>query len=210
MGRARVVAPPPQDYEPEPLVVPPIEEVSIAVAENQWEEGSLIEEEIPSPDLEELERERIAQAKYEQLLIQKAEQEAKSNQIRERLEQEYSQKLEKLKSENEKLVREKADAEKIKEEQILRMRQEATQRGATQLNLIQVRKPTLRSRIKEFFKRKRIDVATMPKIDYEKAIIMQAQSAVPKMLDDIEKMHERLVILEELLAKYKERQNNKN
>jgi hypothetical protein len=73
MARARVVAPPPQDYIPEPLVSapPPPEEV---VAE-EWIDGNfqeeIVEVEIIEPSQEELDREKIAQEKQKQLLKQK-------------------------------------------------------------------------------------------------------------------------------------------
>jgi hypothetical protein len=72
--------------------------------------------------------------------------------------------------------------------------------------MVQARKPSLLSRIKEFLRRRRIKLATVPRANYEQAIIHQASVAVPKMLDEIEKMHESLTILEELLAKHNERQ----
>jgi hypothetical protein len=65
MARARVVAPPPQDYIPEPLVsVPPPPE---EVVEVEWIEGNfqeeIIEVELNEPSQEELDREKIAQEK---------------------------------------------------------------------------------------------------------------------------------------------------
>ena len=86
------------------------------------------------------------------------------------------------------------------------MRQQATDQGSSQLNMVQARKPTLLSRIKDFLKRRRIKLATVPRANYEQAIIYHASGAVPMMLDTIEKMHESLNVLEELLAKHKERQ----
>jgi hypothetical protein len=196
MGRARVVAPPPQDYIPEPLVAaPPPEEI---VAE-QWIEGNLEEEitevENNEPSQEELEKERIAQEKYEELQRIKVEQETR-----------LSLELKLVREENEKLKNEKETAEKAREEQIVKMRQQATDQKSSQLNMVEARKPSLLSRIKDFLRRRRIQLATIPRANYEKAIINQASVAVPKMLDEIEKMHESLTILEELLAKHKERQ----
>jgi hypothetical protein len=89
------------------------------------------------------------------------------------------------------------------------MRQQATDQKGSQLNMVEARKPSLLSRIKTFFRRRRIQLATVPRANYEQAIINQAAVAVPKMLDEIEKMHESLTILEELLAKNKERQRIK-
>jgi hypothetical protein len=197
MARARVVAAPPQDYIPEPLVAPPPQPE--IVEEQEWIEGNLEEEvEQNEPSQEELERERIAQEKYEELQRKKAEEETR-----------LSIELRSLREENEKLTREKERAERAREEQILAVRKQATDQGGSQLNMVQSRKPTLTSRIKDFFRKRRIILATVPRANYEQAIIHQASVAVPKMLDDIEKMHESLTILEELLVKHRERQKNK-
>ena len=198
MAKARVVVPPPQDYIPEPLVSPP--PPPEIVEEQEWIEGNLEEEEVEQnePSQEELEKERIANEKYEELQRKKAEEESK-----------VSLELQMLREENEKLTREKERAEQAREEQILKVRKQATDRGNSQLNMVQARKPTLISRIKDFFKKRRIQLATIPRANYEQAIINQASVAVPKMLDDIEKMHESLTILEELLAKHKEREKVK-
>jgi hypothetical protein len=194
MARARVVAPPPQDYVPEPLVSvpPPLEEV---VVEN-WTDGNLQEEIVSNePSAEEIEKDRIAQDKHEDLQRQKAEQESI-----------VSAELQSLREENEKLTREKEAAERAREDQIVKMRQKATDQKGSQLNMVEARKPSLLSRLKDFLRRRRIQLATVPRANYEQAIIHQASVAVPKMLDEIEKMHESLTILEELLAKHNERQ----
>jgi hypothetical protein len=207
MARARVVAPPPQDYIPEPLVplvpsppapwmeVPPEE-----VVEEEWTEGNLQEEIVNSePSPEELEKDRIAQEKHEELQRQKAEQESI-----------VSAELQSLREENQKLTREKEAAEKTREDQIVKMRQKATeQKVSHQLNVVNASKPSLLSRFKDFLRRRRIQLATIPRANYEQAIINQASVAVPKMLDEIEKMHESLTILEELLTKHNERQKIK-
>jgi hypothetical protein len=197
MGKARVVAPPPQDYVPEPLVsLPPVPE---EVEEQEWIDGNLEEEIIEvennEPSQEELERERIAQEKYEELQRKKVEEETR-----------VSLELQTLREENKTLQREKEAAEKAREEQILKARQQATDKGGSQLNIVQARKPSLISKIKDFFRKRRIQLATIPRANYEQAIIHQASVAVPKMLDEIEKMHESLTILEELLTKHKERE----
>ncbi len=201
MGRARVVAPPPQDYIPEPLVAPPLPPE--IVEEQEWIEGNLEEEivevENNEPSQEELEKERIAQEKYEELQRIKVEQETR-----------LSLELKLVREENEKLKNEKETAEKAREEQIVKMRQQATDQKGSQLNMVVARKPSLLSRIKDFLRRRRIQLATIPRANYEQAIINQASVAVPKMLDEIEKMHESLTILEELLAKHKERQKLKD
>ena len=195
MARARVVAPPPQDYIPEPLVAPP--PPPEIVVEQEWIDGNMEEEvEQNEPSQEELEKERIAQEKYEDLQRKKAEEESR-----------LSVELQSLREQNEKLVRENEAAAKAKEEQILKVRKQATDQKSSQLNMVEARKPSLVSKIKSFLKQRRIKSATNPlHTNYEFAIIQQASVAVPKMLDDMEKMHENLVILEELLVKYKERQ----
>jgi hypothetical protein len=199
MARARVVATPPQDYIPEPLVSPPPPE---EVVEVEWIDGNLQEEivevENNEPSQEELEKERIAQEKYEELQRKKAQEESR-----------LSAELQSLREENEKLNKEKLAIEKAREEQIVKMRQKATDQKGSQLNMVEARKPSLFHRIKDFFRRRRIKLATVPRVNYEQAIIHQASVAVPKMLDEIEKMHESLTILEELLAKHNERQTIK-
>ncbi len=201
MGRARVVAPPPQDYIPEPLVPPPPPPEEIIAEE--WIDGNLEEEiveiETNEPSQEELEKDRIAQEKHEELQRQKAEQESV-----------ISAELQSLREENQRLIREKEAAERAREEQIVKMRQQATDQKGSQLNMVVARKPSLLSRMKDFLRRRRIQIATIPRGNYEQAIIHQASVAVPKMLDEIEKMHESLTILEELLAKHKERQKLKD
>jgi hypothetical protein len=200
MARARIVAPPPQDYIPEPLVPPPpppwMDSPPEEVVAEQWIEGNLEEEIICNePSQEELEKERIAQEKYEELQRQKVEQESK-----------VSAELQSLREENQKLIREKEAAEKAREDQIVKVRQQATDQKGSQLNMVEARKPSLLSRLKDFLRHRRIKLATVPRANYEQAIIHQASVAVPRMLDEIEKMHESLTILEELLAKHNERQ----
>ena len=237
MARARVVAPPPQDYIPEPLVAPP--PPAEIVEEQEWIDGNMEEEvEINEPSQEELDREKIAQEKHEELQRQKlaAEEEAKiaaetitkAKEIVENppvkietvvetivetvhvTDPKLVEELDLLRAANEKLVRENEAAAKAKEEQILKARQQATDQKGSQLNMVEARKPSLVSKIKSFLKQRRIKSATNPlHTNYEFAIIQQASVAVPKMLDDMEKMHENLVILEELLAKHKEREKIK-
>ena len=237
MARARVVAPPPQDYIPEPLVAPP--PPAEIVEEQEWIDGNMEEEvEINEPSQEELDREKIAQEKHEELQRQKlateeeakiaAETIAKAKEIVENppvkietvvetivetvhvTDPKLVEELDLLRAANEKLVRENEAAAKAKEEQILKARQQATDQKGSQLNMVEARKPSLVSKIKSFLKQRRIKSATNPlHTNYEFAIIQQASVAVPKMLDDMEKMHENLVILEELLAKHKEREKIK-
>ena len=237
MGRARVVAPPPQDYIPEPLVAPVIE-IELEEEIVSWTDGNLQEEVLEieniEPSQEELDREKIAQEKYEDLQRQKlfAEEEtkvaaetiAKAKEIIENppvvietvvetvvetvhvTDPKLVEEMDLLRAANEKLVRENEAAAKTKEEQIVKTRQQATDQKSSQLNMVQARKPSLLSKIKDFLRRRRIKLATVSRANYEQAIIHQASVAVPMMLDTIETMHESLTILEELLAKHKERQ----
>lgn len=214
MGRARVVAPPPENYIPEPLVAPPVEEVS-----NEWVDGNLsdqpeeVEEVEDSHTEEDLEKQAIADQIYQQLQEKKAAEEKKRKRLAKKeskIAAELALEIEELREQNKELARQKEAAEKAREEQILKARQQATEQRGSQLNIVKARKPSLVSRIKDFLKRRRIELATVPRANYEQAIIHQASVAVPKMLDDIEKMHERLTILEELLIKHKERQKIKD
>jgi hypothetical protein len=236
MGRARVVAPPPEDYIPEPLVsLPP---VPVEVVAEEWIDGNfeeeIIEVEINEPSQEELDREKIAQEKHEELQRQKlaveeetkvaAETIARAKEIIENppvkietvietvhvTDPKLIEELQIVRAENEKLAREKEAVVKAKEEQIIKARQQATDKQVTQLNMVEARKPSLLSKVKDFLRRRRIKLATVSRVNYEQAIINQASVAVPKMLDEIEKMHESLTILEELLAKNKERQKIKD
>jgi hypothetical protein len=199
MARARVVAPPPQDYIPEPLVSPPPPPEEVVAEE--WTEGNMEEEiievEIIEPSQEELEKERIAQEKYEELHRKKIEEESR-----------LSIELQSLREENERLTRENTAAAKIKEEQILKARQQATEKRSNQ-HMVQLnmtpKTASLISKIKTLFRNRRIKSATNVGIkNYETAILERARIAVPKLLDDIEKMHEQLTILEDLLTKYSE------
>lgn len=220
MGRARVVAPPPKDYIPEPLVTPQIEVKAEATIIDDWTESNLAEEiieiEQPETSLEDLEKERIAQEKYEEIQRQKAAAEAEAKR-REKLEKRAKKKdpellaeLENLRATNEKLALEKEAAERAREETILAMRNKATEQRGNQLNIVKQRKPSIWNRLKAFFRRRRIEVATVGIKNYETAILQRARVAVPKMLDDLEKMHEQLTILEELIAKYVEREKIKD
>ena len=199
MGKARVVSPPPKDFIPEPLVSP-LPEI---LEEQEWLDGNLEEEitetEQNEPSSEELEKEKIAQEKYEELQRKKAEEETR-----------LSVELQSLHESNEKLQRERDSAVKAREENILAARQKATDQRSTQLNMVEERKPSLWKKLEQFFRRRRIKKATVGIKNYEHAIINQASAAVPKMLDEIEKMHEQLTILEELISKYVERQKIKD
>jgi hypothetical protein len=238
MGKARVVAPPPQDHIPEPLVsLPPLPE---EVVMEEWVDGNfqeeIIEVEINELSQEELDREKIAQEKHEELQRQKlaieeeskvaAEAIAKAKEILENppvviekvietvietvhvTDPKLVEELQILKEENEKLARENAAAAKIKEERIVKMRQQATEQRSNQ-HMVQLNMtpkiPSLISKIKTLFRNRRIKSATNVGIkNYETAILERARIAVPKLLDDIEKMHEQLTILEDLLTKYNE------
>lgn len=241
MGRARVVAPPPEDYIPEPLVSLPPAPVEVA---KEWIDGNfqeeIIEVEIDEPSQEELDREKIAQEKHEELQRQKlfAEEEskvaseivAKAKEILENppvkietvvetvietvhiIDPKLVEELQVLKAANEKLARENNAAARVKEEQILKARQQATDQRSNQ-HMIQLNMtpkiPSLISKIKTLFRNRRIKSATNVGIkNYETAILERARIAVPKMLDDMENMHEQLTILEDLLTKYSEVKGN--
>lgn len=217
MGRARVVAPPPKDYVPEPLVAPPIEDPVEENIHHEMSETSIqISDTVEEPSPEELERERIAQEKFEEIQRQKelAEKEAKRQaRLAKRAakkDPELLAEVEALRQANEQLARDKEAAEKAREETILAMRNKATEERGNQLNMVKQRSPSLWSRLKAFFRRRRIEIATVGIKNYETAILQRARIAVPKMLDDLEKMHEQLTILEELIAKYVERQKIKD
>ena len=298
MGRARVVVPPPADFIPVPLehtghldqpaapseeqepVIEEVSETSIQISDaveeaSTWVSGDMREaEDIPAEeyiDEEELERERIAQEKHEELLRQRAEAERKAKEDAEALAkakelldnppvvietvvetvhvtdpklEDQIKKLKKDKKEllaqiddlkktvpsnsnllaqisqltadNQRLSREKEAAEKAREQQILAMRQKATEtRGKNQqLNLVKNTKPKLLERIKVFlktyFRERRIKNATVGIKSYDVAIIQRARIAVPKMLDDMEKMHEQLSILENLIAKHVQLEKSKD
>lgn len=114
-----------------------------------------------------------------------------------------------LTADNVRLTAEKEAAEKAREQQILSMRQKAaseTRGNNQQLNIVKNRKPKLLDRIRGYFKtylkERRIKNATVGIKSYDIAIIQRARIAVPKMLDDMEKMHEQLSILEELINKH--------
>ena len=295
MGRARVVVPPPEDFIPVPLdhtghldvspaeepFVEDVSETSIQISDtveevSTWVSGDMREaEDIPTEeyiDEAELERERIAQEKHEELLRQRAAAElqakedaealAKAKELLEnppvvvetvvetvhvtdpRLEEQIKKlkkdnkelldqidnlkktvpsnpnllaQISQLTADNERLAREKEAAERAREQQILAMRQKASEtRGQNvQMNLVKDRRPPLLDRIKifikDYLKKRRIDKATtITKAGYENAIIHRAKIAVPKMLDDMEKMHEQLAILESLLEKYTKTIDTKN
>ena len=220
MGRARVVSPPPQDYIPEPLVAQPIEVEIEEVIIQDWIDGNLEEEleetESNEPSPEELEKERIAQQKHEEILRQREHDKKEARRQARLLKKDAKQdpkllaEIEALRRSNEELARDKEAAEKAREETIVAMRNKVTEQRGNQLNIVKQRTPSVWSRVKAFFRRRRIDLATVAKSNYEVAIIQRARVAVPKMLDDIEKMHEQLTILEELIAKYVEREKIKD
>lgn len=236
MARARVVAPPPIDHIPEPLVAPSViveQEVVVEEpiqAETIWEEGNYAEEVTVEPSPEEIEQERIAQEKYEQLQQQKLVSQQQAKEAEEILTEakriienppvvietvvetvvetvhvqdpETLKEIEILRRENEQLTRIKEAAEKAKEEKILAARKKMTEQKGNQLNIVEQRKPSLLNRLKEYLRKRRIKKATVSIKNIETAIIERAKIAVPKILDDMEKVHEELVILEELLAQY--------
>ena len=202
MGRAKIVVPPPKDYVPEPLFAPPTEITVEEVIAGDWKDSNLIEEIVEKgPSAKELEQNRIAEEKHQEILRRRELEEKHSSLLAE---------IAALKEHNEQLAREKQAAEKAREDTILAARKKATEVRGNQLNIVKQRKPTIWSRVKAFLRRRRINIATVAKSNYEFAIIQQAKASVPKMLDEIEKMHEQLTILEELIAKYVERQKIKD
>lgn len=135
---------------------------------------------------------------------------------RKKVDQEFriSVELQGLREENERLTRENEAAARSKEEQILKVRQQATEQRSNQ-HMIQLNMapkiPTLINKIKTLFRKRRIKSATNVGIkNYETAILERARIAVPKMLDDMENMHEQLTILEDLLTKYSEVKGSNN
>jgi hypothetical protein len=190
MARARVVAPPPKDYIPEPLVAPP--PPPEIVEEQEWIEGNLEEAVVEEQITEELIY--LRQDLDRQMTI--ANERVNENEM--------------LREEIKKLIGDKEAAEKAREETIVAMRNKATEQRGNQLNIVKQRTPSVWSRLKAFFRRRRIELATIPTVNYEVAIIQRAKVAVPKMLDDIEKMHEQLTIIEELIAQYAEREKIKD
>jgi len=162
MGRARVVAPPPEDYTPEPLVSLPLAPVEVVAEE--WIDGNFQEEIIEvvndEPSQEELDREKIAQEKHEELQRQKlfAEEEskvaaeivAKAKEILENppvkietvvetvietihiTDPQLVEELQLLKTANERLTREKEAAEKVRDEIIVAARSKVTEQRINQ------------------------------------------------------------------------------
>lgn len=237
MARARVVAPPPQDYIPEPLVAPVVPAELIieepALDESTWEDGNYVEEIIVEPSPEEIEQERIAQEIYERLQQSKLDNETKAKETEEILAEakrivdnppvvietvietvvetihvqdpETLKEIESLRKENEQLLRIKEASERAKEEKILAARKQMTEKKGNQLNIVKHRKPSLLSRVKGYLRQRRIKNATISIKNYETALIARSRIAIPKILDDMEKIHEELVILEELLSQYTSR-----
>ena len=197
MGRAKIVVPPPKDYVPEPLVSPPVEIPVEEIIVNDECESNL------SQEIEDTQMEEEVVTTSQENLVKKDKKKTK-------ISAQLAAELEELRRQNEELSRQKESAEKAREETILAMRNKATEQRGNQLNIVKQRKPSLWSKIKSFFSRRRIEVATVGIKNYETAILQRARIAVPKMLDDLEKMHEQLTIMEELLAKYQERQKIKD
>lgn len=206
-----------------------INEESVSV-ESTWEDGNYAEEIIVEPSPEEIEQERKAQEIYEKLQLNKLNNKIKAKKAEEILAEakriienppvvietvvetvvetvhiqdpETLKELKILREENLQLQRINEAAEKIKEEKILTARKEMTERKGNQLNIVKQRKPSLVSKVKEYLRQRRISKATIPAKNYEVALISRSKTAIPKILDEIEKIHEELVILEELLSQY--------
>lgn len=203
MGRARVVAPPPKDYTPEPLVSLP-EEVVV----EEWTDGTIEEEiiEVQNNELsqEELERERHAQEIYEELQKQKkiAEEEsqaaveilAKAKEILENppvkietvvetvietvhiTDPQLVEEVQLLKTANERLTREKEAAEKVRDEIIVAARNKVTEQRINQ-HVTQLdmkqKTPSLMSKLKGFLRSRRIKSATTVGIQNYETAILE-------------------------------------
>lgn len=280
MGRARVVSPPPVNYEPEPLVSPPappaeeatgvdaeqVSETSIQISDSQpvesfsWKDGSMLEEQeaLESAKLTEeeaeRERERIAKEKHDELLRRKEEEQKaalelqakivkaeeilknppvkiekvveyvhlpdpkllaemdllrvevknlKENQTPAKANQILLKQLEDLRKENAILKQRNEESDKQKQEAILKARKQTTEQKKIQLNLVKQEKPSIKARIKDWWKkRKQIKATEVKSGDYQLAIMQRAIVGIPKILDDMEKIHDELTILEMLLKKH--------
>lgn len=93
-----------------------------------------------------------------------------------------------------------------REEALLIFRQEQSNKRETQVRAAQdlkvqniKMKSTWWSSFVSFIKRKKVELSMAGITNYEAAVIVRTKFAIPKMLDDIERMHEQLAILEEMI-----------
>jgi hypothetical protein len=101
----------------------------------------------------------------------------------------------------------KAKIQVAREEALLIFREEQSRKKETQIRAAQDLKiqnikssSTWWSNFVAFVKRKKIELSMAGITNYEAAVIVRTKFAIPKMLDDIERMHEQLAILEEMIA----------
>ena len=149
---------------------------------------------VPDPNLV-AEVERLKK-ECEELRVNHANQTpAKANQV-------LLKQLEQLTAENAQLKKRSEDLEKVKTESILKARQQTTDQKKIQLNLIKQEKPSIKSRLKDWWKkRKQLKATEVKSGDYQHAIMQRAIYGIPRILDDMEKIHDELTILEMLLKK---------
>jgi hypothetical protein len=108
---------------------------------------------------------------------------------------------------NQKLVTAREDALiSFREEQALKRIKEEIVSNVTEIHQIKS-SPTWWSNLVSFFKRKRIELTMKTITNMDAAIVVRAKFAIPKMLDDIEKIHDQLSILEEMISRLPESKN---
>ena len=110
---------------------------------------------------------------------------------------------------NQQLITAKEDAlVQFREEQTLKKIKEQVSANITEIHEIKSL-PTWYSNLIAFFKRKKIELTMKTITNMDAAIIVRAKYAIPRMLDDIEKIHEQLSILEEMISMLQKSKNPK-
>lgn len=110
---------------------------------------------------------------------------------------------------NQQLITAKEDAlVQFREEQTLKKIKEQVSANITEIHEIKSL-PTWYSNLIAFFKRKKIELTMKTITNMDAAIIVRAKYAIPKMLDDIEKIHAQLSILEEMISMLQKSKNPK-
>jgi len=110
---------------------------------------------------------------------------------------------------NQQLITAKEDAlVQFREEQTLKKIKEQVSANITEIHEIKS-SPTWYSNLITFFKRKKIELTMKTITNMDAAIIVRAKYAIPRMLDDIEKIHEQLSILEEMISMLQKSKNPK-
>jgi hypothetical protein len=108
---------------------------------------------------------------------------------------------------NQKIVTAKEEALiSFREEQALKRIKDEIVSNVTEIHQIKS-SPTWWSNLVSFFKRKRIELTMKTITNMDAAIVVRAKFAIPKMLDDIEKIHDQLSILEEMISRLPESKN---